>query len=101
MKPSNDHEAISLILTGLVDAGCTLTGVVEDNYCPDEVTEVSTIVDTVSILDNLDEATVYVDTPDGVHSFIYFVMGNSPEEVACDLGVSLSKFIDPIIDPWW
>lgn len=104
MKPSNDHEAMTLILQGLEDRGCKVTHVIEDNWNPDDVTPVSSIKEAVELLDNLDEGVVWIDLPSGgerENSFIFFVLGNDPEEVACDYGVSLSPYIDPIVDPWW
>lgn len=101
MKPSNDREAIALILYGLEQRGCKVTEVAQDTWEPDDLTPVTSVSEAVDLVMEVDEATVYVDRPDGGGSFIYFVLGNEPEEVACDYGVSLSEFIDPITDPWW
>lgn len=98
MKPSTDREAISLIIDGLIERGCTVTDVV------DGAGEKFRFSDKEEGLDNLtscDESWLYVTTPEDNESFIWFVLGNDPEEVACDYGVSLSKYLDPIIDPWW
>lgn len=100
MKPSSDAEAMRLILDGLVEAGCKVTHV----HDGEEPNPVGSIDEALVLLNNLDEATVWIDLPPGYdrsNSFIYFVMGNSPEEVACDYGVSLSPLLDPIIEPWW
>lgn len=97
MKPSNDAEAIFLILDGLREKGVMVTEVNDG----EEVIPVSSVSDAVEAVTAVDEATVYVTKPDGSESFIFFVLGNDPEEVVCDHGVSLSEFIDPIVDPWW
>lgn len=97
MKPSNDKEAIFLILDGIREKGVMVTEV----WDGEESIAVSSVSDAVEAVTAVDEATVYVTRPDGGESFIFFVLGNDPEEVVCDHGVSLSEFIDPIVDPWW
>ncbi len=101
MKPSNDREAITLILDGLTNVGCKVTSVGDDTWNPEETQEVSSVQEAVDLVTNVDEAIVYVDLPDGRTSFIFFVLGNDPEEVACDHGVNFSEYIDPIVRPWW
>ena len=97
MKPSNDQEAIFLILDGLREQGVT-TYAVNDG---EEVIEVASVSDAVEAITAVDMATAYVTRPDGGDSFIWFVLGNDPEEVAADYGVSLEKYLDPIVRPWW
>lgn len=104
MKPSNDREAITLILEGLTKAGCKVTEVCDDTWNKDVLTTVDSIEEAVNLVTGVDEAVVYLDLPAGAEresTFIYFVLGNEPEEVACDHGVSLSPYIDPIVTPWW
>lgn len=106
MKPSNDREAISLILSGMVEAGCIITGVVDDTWNMSDVTEASAPEEATDLVTAVDEAYVYltapVDTPLGpTHGWVRFVLGNDPEEVAADYTVSLSKFLEPIVRPWW
>ena len=98
MKPSTDREAISLIIDGLIERGCTPT------MSRDGDNEDLPYTDKESALDWLtscDDAALFVALPDGSSSHIYFVLGNDPEEVACDFGTSLSPWLDPIINPWW
>lgn len=101
MKPSNDREAISLIIDGLIERGVTPTvsrnGADEDLPYTDKES-------ALGWLTSCDESVLFVNLPEGAareSSFIYFVLGNEPEEVACDYGVSLSPYLDPIVDPWW
>lgn len=101
MKPSNDREAITLVLEGLSQRGLTITEVIEDTWCPDERTQVTTVQEAIDLSNGVDEAYVFVLTPDGDEGWIRFVLGNDPEEVVCDHTVNLSEFIDPIVDPWW
>lgn len=97
MKPSNDREAITLIIEGLMAKGVTLD-LVDDGG---EEIKVHTVEEAVEAITAVDIATLCVDLPDGHPSFIYFVQGNEPEEVVNDHGVSLSDYIDPIVQPWW
>lgn len=104
MKPSNDREAISLIIDGLIERG------VKPTICRDGENEDLSYTDKDSALDWLtscDESVLFVELPEAdpesgrTSSHIYFVLGNSPEEVACDCGVSVSPYLDPITEPWW
>lgn len=101
MRPSNDTEAITLILEGITAAGCVVEQVCDDTWNPDELTDVTTVAEAVDLVTGVDEAYVYVMLPTTETSWIRFVLGNDPEEVACDHGVNLSPFLDPIIKPWW
>lgn len=110
MKPSNDREAISLIIKGLKKAGCTMVSVRDG---AGEDFPYTTKKDALDNLTSCDESVLFVGLPPETNddagyvethvreSHIYFVLGNDPEEVACDYGVSLSPFLDPIIKPWW
>ena len=101
MKPQTDREAISLIIDGLIKQGCMPT------LSRDGDNEDLPYTDKESALDWLtscDESVLFVDLPEGSEretSHIYFFLGNDPEEVAGDYGVSLEPFLTPIIDPWW
>jgi hypothetical protein len=101
MKPSNDREAIGLILNGLQDQGFTDFQVVQDAWCPDEITDAKDADDATRLVCEVDEAPVYCKFPDGATGWLFFVLGNDPEEVLNDHTVNLSEFVDPIIDPWW
>lgn len=97
MKPSNDREAVTLILEGL-EAQDVTPEVVHDGEESIPVHSVSEAVDAIMAVDM---ATVDLVLPNGLETFIWFVLGNDPEEVAADCGVSLLEFIDPITDVWW
>ena len=109
MKPSNDREAITLILEGMVKKGCSLVSVIDDTWNKDEVTVVTNVEQAVKLVTGVDEAFVRINLPDSPvdltgqtsDGYIYFVLGNDPEEVVCDHTVNLSEFIDPIVSPWW
>jgi len=101
MKPSNDREAISLIIDGLIAAGCTPTMSRDGGNDDLPYTDKESALDWLT---SCDESVLFVDLPEGAErksSHIYFVLGNDPEEVACDYGVSISPYLDPIVNPWW
>lgn len=101
MKPTNDREAISLIIDGLIERG--VTPILSRNGENDDLV----YTDKESALDWLtscDESVLLVRLPEGASretSHVYFVLGNAPEEVACDYGVSVAPYLDPIVYPWW
>lgn len=101
--PKSDKSAISLIIDGLIARGCTITNIRDG---AGEDFPYTTKEDALYNLTSCDESVMHVGMPEtsenGINeSFIYFVLGNDPEEVVCDYGVSLSKYLDPITDPWW
>lgn len=108
MRPSNDKEAVTLILEGLVKAGCSVVSVQQDYHDIEDQTAFTDISEAVELCMEVDTCVVYVNTPEYVldpedprpECFIWFVFGNDPEEVACDYSTSLSEYLDPIIDPW-
>lgn len=98
MKPSNDREAVTLILQGLVDKGHVLKEVQDDTWNPDPAdnVKVSTVSEAVEVVMSVDEAFVIFE-----RGYVFFVLGNSPEEVACDYTVNLDPDLSNITDPWW
>lgn len=99
MKPSNDREAVSLIIDGFIEKGVVIR-TARDGENEDKDWN-GNKEDFLAHLMSCDEGVMFVTLPDGGDTFVYFVYGNDPEEVACDHGVSLSPFIDPIVQPWW
>ncbi len=100
MIPSNDREAITLIMDGLREVGVLPVS----TWDGEAEKKASTTAEVVAIATNLDEVVVNVTLPPGAEresTHIYFVLGNEPIEVASDHGVSLSPYIDPIVNPWW
>lgn len=101
MKPSNDREAISLILSGLVSKGHSINGVIDDTWNKEDVTHTSDVDEATALVTGVDEAFVLMTDKEGKTGYIYFVLGNSPEEVACDYTVNLDPDLSSIVDPWW
>lgn len=108
MKPSNDTEAITLILQGLADKGWTCYMVQDDTYSNDTAdnVRVSSIDEAVEVCTGVDEAFAYLLKGDdkaenGPSAWIYFVLGNEPEEVASNYTTNLDPDLDNIVQPWW
>jgi hypothetical protein len=97
MKPSNDREAITLIVQGLVDGGHT------PRYVNDgeENVPTTTVADVVEAVTAVDVATAVFRNPNGTRGWVWFVQGNEPEEVAADYTVNLDPLLSSIVDPWW
>ena len=98
MRPSNDREAITLILNGLVMAGHTITAVIDDTWNKDEKTYTSNVHEALALVTSVDEAFVLFDDES---AWVYFVLGNEPEEVACNYTTNLDPDLSNITDPWW
>lgn len=101
MKPSSDREAISLIIDGLINALCRPAMVRDGEAYDYPYEEYASKDEALDDLTSCDESVLFVDLPDGSHSHIHFVLGNDPEEVASNYGVSLEPYLDPIVEPWW
>ena len=95
--PSTDSAAMRAILRSLVNGGCTLRQVFDG----EDVTDVSSVAEALRVILAVDDATVSVWTPDGSSGWVWFVLGNSPEEVVADHTVNLSEWIDPVCHSWW
>jgi DNA-binding response OmpR family regulator len=98
--PSSDKAAIRQTIRALRKAGYTLTGGHdgEDFFeaAPD-ASEDSLIADLMAC----DSSTLHTWKDGEGNSHVYFVLGNDPEEVICDHGVSLSPVLDPLTEGWW
>ena len=101
MKPSNDFEAVTIILNRMLAAGFTPVEVADDSWNTNERTPVSTPTEALEMVMAVDDAYVFFSTPDGGRGYIWFVLGNDPEEVVCDYTINLDPTLASIIDPWW
>lgn len=101
MKPSNDYEAILLILEGLVAKGHRIDGFIDDTWNKEDVTYTDSPRTATEGMCGVDEGFVLMTDKEGKSGYIYFVLGNSPEEVACDYTVNLDPDLSNITNPWW
>lgn len=96
--PSSDRAAIRQVIRALRKADHVITG----GHDGEDFFKASPTESEDSLIANLtacDDSTLHVTLPDGSKSHIYFVLGNSPEEVMCDYGVSLEPAIGHFTDP--
>lgn len=96
-KPTTDAAAMKAIIDALLAGGVTLRHVNDG----EELVPVTTTTEAVTAVTAVDEASLHVTLPSGGTGWIFFVLGNDPEEVVCDHTVNLSEWIDPVVDPWW
>ena len=109
LKPQDDRTAIFLILDGLTKLGYQLVSVIDDTWNPEDVTRVSTVEEAVNLVTGVDVAFVRINLPDSSidptgktsDAYIYFVLGNAPEEVACDYTTNLDPDLSNITLTWW
>lgn len=105
MKPSNDREAIRLILQGLVAKGHKIVGYIDDTWNRDDKTYTSSVSEAADAMNGVDEGFVLFNSKDyegtGYDAWVYFVLGNDPEEVACNYTINLDPDLSNITDPWW
>jgi hypothetical protein len=95
--PTTDTAAIRQIIRALRDADYVL------DYVDDggEEIKVSTEQEAIDAITAVDSAHLFVTHPTNSPSHVWFVLGNDPEEVAADHGVSLEDAIGPLMRSWW
>lgn len=109
--PSSDQAAIRQTLRALKAADVVPTYVEYGGGDGEDVDQDATEQSIIDAIMAVDDAYLIVDLPasapsethpghEGRTSHIRFVMGNDPEEVICDHGVSLSYVLDPLTDGW-
>lgn len=96
--PSSDTAGMRQVIRALKAAGHTLDYVFDgEEYVP-----VNGEQEALDAINAVDQAWLYVTLPDGVvKGWIFFVLGNEPEEVICDHTVNLSPVLDPLTKTWW
>ena len=99
--PSSDKAAIRQVIRALRSAGYTITGGHDGDYFFEVAPDVSEDVLINDYLTVCDDSTLHTWKDGEGNSHVYFVLGNDPEEVICDHGVSLSPVLDPLTEGWW
>lgn len=105
--PSSDKAAIRQVIRALRKANHTVTAATDGagethRFAPDALEEA-----IIAEVTSCDDGTLHVRLPgDGPlkereRGWIYFVLGNDPEEVVCDHTVNLSPVLDPLTEGWW
>lgn len=96
-KPTVEYSAITAILDHMKKDGWTLLEVNDS----EEVYSVHNVTATaVMHVTDVDEATVILRKGD-LRGWIFFVLGNSPEEVICDYTTNLDPHLSKLTDPWF
>ena len=93
--PKSDSAAIRQTVRALREAGWKLDGVWDG-----EESEPATNEDqAVELVTSLESAHLYV-SKDGKGAWVYFVLGNDPEEVVAEHTLNLSYVIDRLLADW-
>lgn len=95
--PSSDQAAIRQIIRALKASDHKL----DEVYDGEEEIAVSTETEALDAIMAVDEAWLYVTLPDGARGWMFFVLGNEPDEVMNDYTVNLSPVLDPLTEGWW
>ena len=94
--PSTDRAAAGHIIRGLIKAGWRLDRVFDG----EEDVPVTTVSQALHVIFSVDMAHLHVEKAEET-GWVWFVLGNDPEEVAADYTVNLSEAIDPITERGW
>lgn len=97
--PSSDQAGIRQVIRALRARGWVLNFV----YDGEEEVKVKTEQDAIDAIMAVDEATLVVNegTVTGPRGWVFFVLGNDPDEVVCDHTINLSGVLDPLTEGWW
>jgi hypothetical protein len=93
--PTSDRGGIQQVIRTLKAAGYELDSV----WDGEESTKVSNETEALAVIMELDQATLYVGKDGHSTSYVFFVLGNAPDEVVCDYTVDLTP-VDALIDEW-
>lgn len=94
--PQSDRAAIRQTIRALKAAGWSLDSV----WDGEESEPVSNESEALKVIMGLDQAHLYV-TRDGENAWVFFVLGNDPEEVINNYTISLDDAIEPLTDGWF
>lgn len=104
--PKDDKSAIRLIIRAVRAAGWDLE-CVDDR---EEEVKVKTEQEALDAITAVDEAFLVLTRLDKqpgslvklkTRGHIFFVLGNDPEEVACDYTTNLESAIGPLVESWF
>lgn len=96
--PTSDRNAATEIIRGVIHGGWRLDRVFDG----EEDIDVTTVTQALDAIFAVDMAHLHVKHPtSGDTGWIWFVLGNDPDEVVADHTVNLSDAIDPVTDGWW
>ncbi len=92
-----DRAAVRAIIRGVRKGGWDLNFVADG----EEDVEVKTEEEALDAIFAVDMARLYVvNRADTTEGWLFFVLGNDPEEVLNDCTINLSDVVDPVTDAW-
>lgn len=96
--PGSDEQGIRQVIKALLEAGYTLDSVFDS----EEDIPVRTEDEAAKAITDVDMAHLHVFHPEtDVKGWVFFVLGNDPEEVVNNYTVNLGHVIDPLTEGWW
>lgn len=95
--PKDDRDGVLQTFRALIAAGWTEPSV----WDGEEETRVTTEAQAADIVMSVDQAHLHVKGPLGSQGWVFFVLGNDPDEVICDHTVNLSEVLDPLTQGWF
>lgn len=95
--PRDDRAGVKQTWKALTEAGYGIT--VQDGE-REEFPDLSK-AEAVETVMSCDDGYFLVSDDNGYVGWVWFVFGNSPEEVICDHTTSLSHVLDPLTEKWW
>jgi len=96
--PTTDSAGIRQVIRALRKSGHVLYSVNDG----EEETKVSTETAAVEAIMAVDMAHLHVTLPGGNGAgWVFFVLGNAPDEVVSDYTLNLDPTIDNLIRTWW
>jgi len=93
--PGTDKAAVRQVIRALVAGGWTLDMVYDGEEEIPTTTE-SQVMDAVFAVDM---AHLHVHKND-LHGWVWFVLGNDPDEVVADYTINLEKVMGPLWEHW-
>jgi hypothetical protein len=104
MAPTTDRGAMQQIIRALLAEGWKLHSV----YDGEEDIPVTGEKEAIDVVESMDMAHVHfvkgdpaLDSSLLVRGWIFFVLGNEPDEVACDYTTNLDPTVENLTRSWW
>ena len=95
--PRDDKAGVKQTWQALTDAGYTIDVVDGAEETFTGLTKKQAVAEVMSCDDGY-----FIVHKDGERvGWVWFVFGNSPEEVICDHSTTLSHVLDPLTKKWW
>lgn len=103
--PKSDHAAIWKFISALKKGGWKAIKITDPEFVVVTGDSPKAIADLIA--SSYDEAVLWFSNKEienGRMQWVYFVLGNSPEEVVCNYSAGIEEFVkiaDQITESWW